>query len=286
MSIKDMTAETANKILQRRADKESWDESDWEWLVSLTGISQEEWNGMVNDGNRTLHEEEETEQSPAVQSLQEMLNHLISERKAHDAKMAQLDAITKQSGDQIEGILQQLIDVQNEQEKIKQQNSADVRDLHVHIRESEERLQAAMGDKVNAITRRLDKMTTTEEASTVQFKSAVEDQGQDAFHQMASVVSDLVDRRNKKSPYSSADTPVRPRCPEKQPFSTPNFSKQGGEQLPQIGLSPVQSQDSPVQSTTQTATQSTNLTLPAKGGLLGLPALQTNASTGNVAVTK
>lgn len=47
MSINEITEGTANKILQRRGEKEKWDENDWDWLRTLTEISQEEWSEIV-----------------------------------------------------------------------------------------------------------------------------------------------------------------------------------------------------------------------------------------------
>ena len=50
----------------------------------------------------------------------------------------------------------------------------------------------------------MDKLTTTEEGDTVQFKSAFEQQG--TFQQLASVVNKLLDNRNKEVKIPAMDT--------------------------------------------------------------------------------
>lgn len=79
MSINEITEGTANKILQRRGEKEKWDENDWDWLRTLTEISQEEWSEIVSDGNSTLHEEETAVADPSVKSLKDMYEELLAE---------------------------------------------------------------------------------------------------------------------------------------------------------------------------------------------------------------
>lgn len=181
--------------------------------------------------------------------------------------MAELDTRAKRSDSRIQRIIHQLFSLQTEQEEMKKRNREYISDLHEHIQQSEDRFNTAMNDKFNALTRRLDKMTTSEEASTVKFKSAVEDR--DSFHQMTSVVSELIDKRNKNVKYSGVDTPVRPKQPDLQQASMPNISKQAPEQLPQIGLSPVQLQERQIDDPGKT-----NNTLSSKDNLLGPSALQ------------
>mgnify|MGYP000037858979 FL=1 len=55
----------------------------------------------------------------------------------------------------------------------------------------------------------MDKLTTTEEGDTVQFKSAFEQQG--TFQQLASVVNELVDNRNKEVKIPAMDTSSKPK---------------------------------------------------------------------------
>ncbi|CAC5398008.1 unnamed protein product [Mytilus coruscus] len=83
----------------------------------------------------------------------------------------------------------------------------------------------------------MDKLTTTEEGDTVQFKSAVEQQG--TFQQMASVISELVDKRNKvKIP--AMDTSSKPKFDLNQyNASTPKIYNK----LPALGLSPISSHE-------------------------------------------
>ena len=56
----------------------------------------------------------------------------------------------------------------------------------------------------------MDKLTTTEEGDTVQFKSAFKQQ--DTFQQLASVVNELVDNRNKEVKIPAMDTSSKPKC--------------------------------------------------------------------------
>ena len=59
------------------------------------------------------------------------------------------------------------------------------------------------------MVRRVDKLTTAEEGDTVQFKSAFEQQG--TFQQLASVVHELVDNRNKEVKIPAMDTSSKPK---------------------------------------------------------------------------
>ncbi|CAC5390194.1 unnamed protein product [Mytilus coruscus] len=67
----------------------------------------------------------------------------------------------------------------------------------------------------------MDKLTTTEEGDTVQFKSTFEQQG--IFQQMESVVSELVVKRNKEVKIPAVDTSSNPKFDLSQyNASTPN----------------------------------------------------------------
>ncbi|CAC5365295.1 unnamed protein product [Mytilus coruscus] len=68
----------------------------------------------------------------------------------------------------------------------------------------------------------MDKLTTTEEGDTVQFKSAFEQQ--DIFQQMESVVSELVVKRNKEVKIPAVDTSSNPKFDLSQyNASTPKY---------------------------------------------------------------
>lgn len=240
MSIEKIGEDAANKILARRDEKDHthWEENDWEWLETITGMSHEEWNDIVSDANVTIHEKDPEIETPEKMSLQHMYDDFLAERMAYDARISELDQRIKSSDDKIDGIFTQLLALHTEQNQTKKQNSDDIGQLHQHIKRSGDQLNKVIGDKFDLLTRRLDKMTTTEEASTVKFKSAVEDQ-QDPFKQMASTIGDLVDKKNKTVKYAGFETPVRSKQPIKQQASTPTISQLPGG-LPHLGLSPVQ----------------------------------------------
>ncbi|CAC5371466.1 unnamed protein product [Mytilus coruscus] len=80
----------------------------------------------------------------------------------------------------------------------------------------------------------MDKLTTSEEGDTVPFKSAFEQQG--TFQQMAYVVSDLVDKRNKEVKLPAMNTSSKPKFE----LSQYNASIQKVHStLPALGLSPI-----------------------------------------------
>ena len=185
MSICELPEATAEQILQRRGDKDHWDENDWEWLVSVTDFTQEEWNDVVVDGNRTLqgdkgnkepgllllgHSAPQPPTTTNVDAIQKMIDQLIADREVHDFRMAELDVKSKQSDERIQVILSQMKNLQVAQDDTKRKTTEDIGKLHHAIRNSGDKLKSAMDDKFDALSRRLDKMTTSEEASTVQFK--------------------------------------------------------------------------------------------------------------------
>ena len=61
----------------------------------------------------------------------------------------------------------------------------------------------------NVVVRRMDKLTTAEEGDTVQFKRAFAQQC--TFQQLASVVNELVDNRNKEVKIPAMDTSSKPK---------------------------------------------------------------------------
>ncbi|CAC5415863.1 unnamed protein product [Mytilus coruscus] len=104
-----------------------------------------------------------------------------------------------------------------------------------------------------------------DEASTVQLKSAFEHPG--SFQQMASSVSNLVNRRNKEVKLLSMDTPVKQKL-ETSPYiaSTPLLQNKP----PAFGLSPIMSIDQ----TTQPESKAGAIPVSsAKGNVLGPSAL-------------
>ncbi|CAC5376677.1 unnamed protein product [Mytilus coruscus] len=106
------------------------------------------------------------------------------------------------------------------------------------IEASGKRLAELTNEKLNVVVRRLDKLTTTEEGDTVQFKSAFEQQG--TFQQMASVISELVDKRNKEVKIPAMDTPSKTKFDLSQyNASTPKVQNK----LPALGLSPISSHE-------------------------------------------
>ncbi|CAC5356231.1 unnamed protein product [Mytilus coruscus] len=83
----------------------------------------------------------------------------------------------------------------------------------------------------------MDKLTT-EEGDTVQFKSAFEQQS--TFQQMASVVSELVDKRSKEVKIPAMDTSSKPKFDLNQ--YNASIPKKHNK-LPALGLSPISSHE-------------------------------------------
>ncbi|CAC5406963.1 ATPeV1D [Mytilus coruscus] len=126
------------------------------------------------------------------------------------------------------------IKITNEQMGAISQESEDRIDHKIEV--SGKRLAELTNEKFNVVVRRLDKLTTTEEGDTVQFKCAFEQQG--TFQQMASVISELVNKRNKEFKIPAMDTPSKPKFDLSQyKASTPiEYNK-----LLALGLSPISS---------------------------------------------
>lgn len=83
-------------------------------------------------------------------------------------------------------------------------------------------------------------MATTDEASTVQFKRAIEQ-----HHQMTSMIGDLEDKRNKEVKFSMTDTPVKSKQTYiQQQISTPATENPKPDfRFPQPGQSPKSTSD-------------------------------------------
>ncbi|CAC5389058.1 unnamed protein product [Mytilus coruscus] len=111
-------------------------------------------------------------------------------------------------------------------------NNEQMRAISQQLQQSEDRVDH------KASVRPMDKLTTTEEGDTVQFKSAFEQQG--TFQQMASVVSELVDKRNKEVKIPAMDTSSKSKFDLNQyNASTPKIHNK----LPALGLSPISSHE-------------------------------------------
>ena len=81
----------------------------------------------------------------------------------------------------------------SEQDEMKREINQNNVIFYHQIHKSCQRTEEKIDHRFNEFTRRLEKMATTDEASTVQFKSAL-----DQHHQMTSMIGDLVDKRNKE----------------------------------------------------------------------------------------
>ena len=84
------------------------------------------------------------------------------------------------------------------------------------------------------MVRRMDKLTTTEEGDSVLFQSAFEQQG--TFQQLASVVNESVDNRNKEVNISAMNTSSKPKFDLSQyNASLPKVHNK----IHAVGLSPI-----------------------------------------------
>jgi hypothetical protein len=116
--------------------------------------------------------------------------------------------------------------------EINQNNVVFYHQIHKFCQRTEKKID----HRFNELTRRLDKMATTDEASTVQFKSALEQ-----HHQMTSMIGDLVDKRNKEVKFTMTATQVKSKQTYiQQQTSTPVTENPKPDfRFPPPGLSPI-----------------------------------------------
>jgi ribosomal protein S13 len=92
-SISGVTTEMADKVMQRRAEKELTTVD----MKELTNIPTEVWNDTVDsDLNSTLHEQDQIK-LPGERSIQDMFDEFQAERRANKQNMAVLDAQVRQN---------------------------------------------------------------------------------------------------------------------------------------------------------------------------------------------
>ncbi|CAC5396079.1 unnamed protein product [Mytilus coruscus] len=145
-------------------------------------------------------------------TIQQLYQEFFADRKYNAQRTAEFDRNIKQSEARIDKICMGAISQQLQQPEDRIDHKASVRPM--------------------------DKLTTTEEGDTVQFKIAFEQQG--TFQQMTSVVSELVDKQNKEVKIPAIDTSSKPKFDLNQyNASTPKIHNK----LPALGLSPISSHE-------------------------------------------
>ena len=92
-SISGVTTEMADKVMQRRSEKELTTVD----MQELTNIPTLVWNDMEESNlNSTLHEQDQIK-LPGERSIQDMFYEFQAERRANEQKMAVLDAQVRKS---------------------------------------------------------------------------------------------------------------------------------------------------------------------------------------------
>ncbi|CAC5386357.1 unnamed protein product [Mytilus coruscus] len=112
-------------------------------------------------------------------TIQQLYQEFLADRKYNAQRTAEFDRNIKQSEARIDKICVGLITMQAEQKEAMNINNEQMGAISQQLQQSEDRIDH------KASVRPMDKLTTTEEGDTVQFKSAFEQQG--TFQQMASV---------------------------------------------------------------------------------------------------
>ncbi|CAC5381223.1 unnamed protein product [Mytilus coruscus] len=160
-------------------------------------------------------------------TIQQLYQEFLADRKYNAQRTAKFDRNIKQSEARIDKICVGLITMQAKQKEAMNIYNEQMGVISQKLQQSEDRIDH------KASVRPMDKLTTIEEGDTVQFKSAFELHG--TFQQMASVVSELVDKRNKEVKIPM-DTPSKPKFDLNQyNASTPKIHNK----LPALGLSPI-----------------------------------------------
>ncbi|CAC5361017.1 unnamed protein product [Mytilus coruscus] len=161
-------------------------------------------------------------------TIQQLYQEFLADRKYNAQRTAEFDRNIKQSKARIDKICVGPITMQAEQKEAMNIHNEQMGAISQQLQQSEDRIDQ------KASVRPMDKLTTTEEGDTVQFKSAFEQQG--TFQQMASVVSELVDKRNKEVKIPAIDTSSKPKFDLNQyNASTPKIHNK----LTVLGLSPI-----------------------------------------------
>jgi hypothetical protein len=92
-SISGVTTEMADKVMQRRSEKELTTVD----MQELTNIPTLVWNDMEESNlNSTLHEQDQIK-LPGERSIQDMFYEFQAERRANEQTMAVLDAQVRKS---------------------------------------------------------------------------------------------------------------------------------------------------------------------------------------------
>ncbi|CAC5420007.1 unnamed protein product [Mytilus coruscus] len=165
-------------------------------------------------------------------TIQQLYQEFLADWIYNAQRIAEFDRNIKQSEARIDKICVGLITMQAEQKEAMNINNEQMGAISQQLQQSEDRIDH------KASVRPMDKLTTTEEGDSVQFKSAFEQQG--TFQQMASVVSELVDKRNKEVKIPAMDTSSKPKFDLNQyNASTPKIHNK----LPALGLSPISSHE-------------------------------------------
>ncbi|CAC5415896.1 unnamed protein product [Mytilus coruscus] len=236
--------------------------------------------GIWDDNELTQKENIETEEltHDEILTKEHIADNTLTEH-TENTKMsaAETENRVKQSEDRIEQIFHGLMNIQAEQKEAMKTSSENIGAISQQVQQSEQRIEQKIdangkrieeltSDKFNALGRRLDKMAAAnDEASTVQFKSAFEHPG--SFQQMASSVSNLVNKRNKEVKLPSMETPVKQKV-ETSPYIASTSLLQN--KPPAFGLSPIMSIDQ----TTQPESKAGAIPVSsAKGNVLGPSAL-------------
>ncbi|CAC5363460.1 unnamed protein product [Mytilus coruscus] len=139
-------------------------------------------------------------------TIKQLHQEFLADRKYNAQRTAEYDRNIKQSEARIDKICVGLITMQAEQKEAMNINNEQMGAISQQLQQSEDRIDHKASGKGLAP---IDKLTTTEEGDTVQFKSAFEQQG--TFQQMTFVVSELVDKRNKEFKIPAMDTSSKPK---------------------------------------------------------------------------
>ncbi|CAC5386340.1 unnamed protein product [Mytilus coruscus] len=163
-------------------------------------------------------------------TIQQLYQEFLADRKYNAQRTVEFDRNIKQSEMRIDKICVGLITMQAEKKEAININNDQMGAISQQLQQSEDRIDH------KASVRPMDKLTTTEEGDTVQFKSAFEQQG--TFQQMASVVSELVDKRNKEVKIPAMDTSSKPKFDlnhSHEPSTAPTLLKANLVSSPKVG---------------------------------------------------
>ncbi|CAC5400342.1 unnamed protein product [Mytilus coruscus] len=163
-------------------------------------------------------------------TIQQLYQEFLADRKHYAQRTAEFDRNIKQSEARIDKICVGLITMQAEEKEAMNFNNEQMGAISQQLQQSEDRIDH------KASVRPMDKLTTTEDGDTVQFKSAFEQQG--TFQQMASAVSELVDKRNKEVKIPAMDKSSKPKFDlynSHEPSTAPTLLKANWVSSPKVG---------------------------------------------------